>query len=1163
MAGFWLHSGNRLEELVRILSSRRADGGHDPFQAEVVVLQSRGMERWLNLALADADGVCGNLELPFPRKFFQEYLFAPLLEASGKSSVEQRYFSVEAMTWRIAAELPALLSRPEFAALQRYLSAADGSSLKLVQLAAAIADRFDQYLLYRPQLILAWDSGANPLSEYPDSVWQLQLWRRLAAGREAWHFASLCARLQAQLAAGEPAAAAFSRLRQLRRVAFFGFSSLAPSLMDLVLAVSRLIDVDFYYFNPSAEFWEHNEPYRRVIRQVGKELKLQVERAGLRSVPELDAMQAALHFDTGNALLGAWGEQGREFFSLLAEREADDLDECFVEAEPEVGRPLSLLQRLQNDILCLRMPEPHTPAVARDDDSLLIQSCHGRMREVEVLYENLTGLLLRHPALQPHDILVMTPDIEQYAPLIEAVFRSGPWGDPRWMPTSIADRSSLAACPEVRIFQQLLQLHRERYRVSAVLAVLDCEAVRQRFGLTERDLELIRHWLCETGVNWGIDADDRELRGDVRFTENSWRHGLDRMLAGFAMSTDGRDEAAQLWTPPVGEALLPYDQIENDGETILGRLGNFTAKIFALGRNLTALENEPLVPARWRDLLLQAVDDFLPDTAACYDAVNALRSAINGVMEDLIDAGFDLDAAYPELPLTLDGWWARLAARLGERTGGGFLRGGITFCEAQPLRSVPARVVCLLGLEEDTFPRQDRSFSFDLMRCRPYFGDRSSRHDDRYFFLESLLSARQCLYLSYVGQSDKDNTLRPPSVLLSELLDYLVRYYAWADGAPLTENDLIVRHPLQAFSSRYFTGTASRLQSWSTEHYRLAVWLAAIRSGVCPPERVDLTALPPSPAADEAETAVFTLSELTEFFTNPAKYFCRRRLGVDLEVRDAELPADQEKFELNQLDMYQLAEELMDRYLDRFRGPLDAALMQTCYEHFQRRGQLPPSVAGRAAFEQFFGNFYQYAARVAQLVGERLPPLKLTVSLPDTALPLHLEFSRLYRVSDRADGIVQLFSRYSSRSGKEKEMVKARLAHLALNLPEVREQLGQSQAVPTCYKFKKKNQDWSGGSAFMTPPAACLAELIKLFQTGQTRPLELVPEASLKLWTTLHKKPDMAPRELWSDVAVAWAGWWGSDQGVDPYVAFCFGEEFPDEADFRDRFQQCASNFIT
>lgn len=1159
MAGFRLYSGNRLEDLAARLAANLTADWSDPFQPATVVMQSRGMERWLNMAVADAAGVSANLTFPFPRNFFQQFLFAPLLAASGLSETGQQRFAPEAMTWRIAALLPQLAGQAGFEPIRRYLDTADQPALKLSQLAGVIADTFDRYLLYRPQWILDWDAGGNPLARDPDSRWQRKLWRRLDAGYEAVHFAALWQRARSELLAEEEPAAGkpvdFAKLDGLRRVAFFGFSSLAPALMDLVLAVARRIDVDFYYLNPSAEFWQHNEPYRRVIRQVGREMNRLVDRAGLRAVPELDRLEAELHFETGNALLGAWGEQGREFFSLLMERDLDSSEELF-QGWPE---PATLLQHLQNDILSLTMPETPLPAVSRDDDSLMIHSCHGEMREVETLFENLTGLFLRHPDWQPGDVLVMMPDIEKYAPFIEAVFRSLPPEDPRWAAATVADRSSLAALPEVRVFQQLLELDRERYRVSAVLAVLDCEAVRARFGLSERDLEQVRRWLCDTAINWGVDAAYRRDCGDFEFAENSWRQGLDRMLAGFAMSTADRDAGHAAWRlpPPGRRELLPYDQIENDGEVILGRLCEFSERIFALGRRLKELEQRPSSPVEWRDLLLRTIADFLPDSAAFYEAVSALREAVSGLMDDLTAAGFALDRPLPELPLTLDLIWTRLKRRLGERSRGGFLLGGITFCEARPLRSIPAKVICLLGLDEPLFPRREPTVSFDLMRRKPHFGDRSARCDDRYLFLESLLSARCCFYLSYLGQSDKDNTPRPPSVLVSELLDYLRRYYTWQDGRELTEADLVIREPLQAFSPRYFTGTGP-CRSWSADQFAVASRLAAVRSGNQPPESLSLTTPPEIESAEAGAETVITLSQLAEFFMSPAAYFCRRRLGVDLDVREAEIPEDLEKFELNSLDRFQLASALLEHHGADFRQPFSAELVQTGYEYFQQRGLLPPELSGRVAFEQFMLDFYPYAAQVAKLAGERLPPVRAAVALPGCAAALEVELTDLYRKPDD-NGIVQLFYRFSSREGKEKEVIKARLTHLALNCRAVAEQL-PSPCEGTVYAFKHRKETlrWASGPDNGASEQR-LAGLTAWFREGQSRPLEFVPEPALKLWRKLHRDPTVAETDLWNDAAGAWSGRRGDyEVGVDPYVAFCFGDELPADAEFRRRFRDCA-----
>jgi exodeoxyribonuclease V gamma subunit len=144
--------------------------------------------------------------------------------------------------------------------------------------------------------------------------------------------------------------------------------------------------------------------------------------------------------------------------------------------------------------------------------------------------------------------------------------------------------------------------------------------------------------------------------------------------------------------------------------------------------------------------------------------------------------------------------------------GHGFISSGVTFCAMLPMRSIPFKVVCLVGMNMDAFPRESKILGFDLMAKNPRIGDRSRRNDDKYLFLEALISARNKLYISYVGQSIRDNTRISPSVLVSELIDYI------KEGFGLSEDEIVTFHRLQAFSSEYFN-TDSKLFSYSNENF--------------------------------------------------------------------------------------------------------------------------------------------------------------------------------------------------------------------------------------------------------------------------------------------------------------------------------------------------------
>ncbi len=231
------------------------------------------------------------------------------------------------------------------------------------------------------------------------------------------------------------------------------------------------------------------------------------------------------------------------------------------------------------------------------------------------------------------------------------------------------------------------------------------------------------------------------------------------------------------------------------------------------------------------------------------------------------------------------------------------MTGGMTFCAMLPMRSIPFRVICLLGMNDDAYPRQTKPLGFDLMARNPRPGDRSRRNDDRYLFLEAILSAREKLHISYVGQSIQDNSIRPPSVLVSELLDYIEEGFE-VPGEKILEH-IVTKHRLQAFSPEYFRKKGKLIQLFPGESARPhgRSWILTKK------ERRFITRGLPEPSE---EWKTVDVNQLCRFLTNPAKFLLTQRLGIYLEEEEA-LFDETEPFEVKGLEKYQLEQELVEK----------------------------------------------------------------------------------------------------------------------------------------------------------------------------------------------------------------------------------------------------------
>jgi exodeoxyribonuclease V gamma subunit len=990
---------DRLAEII-------ADPLRSPLSPEVVVVQSNGMRRWLEQRIAERHGICSNVQFPFPQKFFHD-----LLQDAFPQAEATNLFDREVMTWRIMERLPRFAAQPEFAAVANYLRG-ERAELRAYELARRIAHVFDQYLVFRPKMILEWDGGEG-------KDWQPMLWRELQRAAPGQHQAALGLQLIDALKR--------NRAPVPERVSIFGVSTLPPFYISLIGEISARCPVHLFVMEPTPLWWG--------------DIRSKREKARAKQ-PELFAFDGEEAGD--NELLGANGKVGRDFLNLVAELTPVAEREDFVSpAKAESGAAsTSMLLEIQSDIFELKSgPAKKKRPIKPTDHSLQIHSCHSAVRELEVLHDHLLDLFQHDPALKAKDIIVMMPDVSIYAPFIDAVF-GVPENPKHKIPYSIADREARASSGIIDTYFRILEILSGRFTTSEVFAILEAPAVQRCFNIAPAEMETIRRWVGDCAIRWGIDAQHRVRFGLPAFAENSWRQGLDRMLLGCALRRENR----QLF-----EGILPFDEIEGSDAEILGNFVEFVERLFARASEFTKLR--PL--SKWQRDLRETLDAFFEAEEAAQRELNRLRTAIAALGE--IGA-----ASQNESAVSLDVVMAQLEHSLEESSSGaGFLSGQLTFCALKPMRSVPFKAICLLGLNDTAYPRHDRAPGFDLVAQHPKRGDRNIRDSDRALFLEALLSAREVFYLSYIGQSVRDNQPLPPSVLVSELLDYIAENFGGASDG------FVIKHPLQAFSPRNFQDNGS-LFSYSADN--CAAGIVSEKDRFEAPSFFDQPLSEPEKKWREVE-----IGRLVEFFSHPAKFFVRQRLGIELP-RDREEVEDREPFALHPLDRYPIEQELLDEALDGV-GP-ESALASV-----RASGVLPPGGTGGLIFEELCANVTTFAAAIRQQVAvQAQPATTIRADLGDFTLS-----GRIDRV--RADTLLH----YRLTKLKPKDFVRIWIEHLARNLTE------QKPAL----LFGKEGEDIVGYEFSPTENAReVLSDLLALYWRGLSEPLRLFPRSS---WTFVEK----------------------------------------------------------
>ena len=924
-----LHTSNALDILVDRLADNMTTSPLSPLEREILIVQSQGMERWITMHLARRHGISGGMTFPYPRPFCHwlgrrvlDGAVAAFPDSEPISNVADHFFDREILTWRLfgllgtdeAAKGPERAPDRDTAA---YLSG-DADQRKRLQLAARLADLFDEYQMFRPDVLRAWERGDGAPTDawaHADAEraarWQAPLWRRLVSG---------VATAQGGLAVGHDLEPLHRRLDHLidvlrrarrpagvpSRVTVVGVSSLPPVFLDLLAALSRHIPVSIYFVSPTYHYWGDLRSAKETNRLARR----------LRVSPEhlLDEQ----HFQEGHALLAALGRQGRDFFNLLQQVDPSGSawqELAFVEpgGEIEDEAPDRALHVLQHDILHLvQRSIDERPVLDPEDISLEVHACHSPLREMEVLRDRLLDACCRDPSLRPGDILVQVPDIELYGPYIQAVFGGETGSGPR-LPFSIADRRAGREQPLSEVFLEVLDLVGERLTVRQIFNLLDNAALRRRFELDDDEIPTLRRLVDDVAIRWAMDG-AQKLR-DFQlpaWDSNTWRAGLDRLLLGYAIGPS--EELVAGIVPAAGRTAGSADMV--------GRFAELVERLFTVLRTFSPERNL----TEWTEVLLHSLDSlFLAETESEEKGLQWVRNLISRLGETATRIG--LDEAVSQRTLR-----DFLAGKIhGDGFGSGFIDGRITFCALKPMRTIPFQVVCIAGLNDGAFPRRDRRRSFDLMAAEPRPGDRSLRDDDRYLFLETLLAAQRRLLLSYVGRSQKDSARREPSVVLEELLDQVDRTFQVAheaDGGGRRDRrprDLIVtEHRLQAWSPAYFdpdqAGAGRRFWSFAEENARAAQALASVPSALPRFAEHELH------GADEALLdphgsfeLELRLDELQRFWRLPCAEFCRRTLGLSLDLQELE-ERETEPFLISGLDAYGLRQWLLGRRLKRRRS---------------------------------------------------------------------------------------------------------------------------------------------------------------------------------------------------------------------------------------------------
>jgi exodeoxyribonuclease V gamma subunit len=748
-----IYRGNRAEHLAQLLAAQLRLTPPPPLQTVRVVVNTWPTSRWLGEQLAThLGGVVANVRFPFPASTLRQLVDLVLDETAESQqapgalhSAGQDPWRADQLVWAVLEQWPTLASDAVAAPLNRWLGERDlGQRLDLAswQLARSIADAFDDYALYRPEMLQAWDQGQDVDGR-----------RRPLGASQSWqpHLYRLLRRKLARQPFGLRALAAMERLRQPPSAALrerlapfagglrlFGLSSLAPVQVQLLQALSAVLPVDLFLLTPCQDLWQRCVDRRQQLTDA-LALKEPLDLDWLLQAPGLEARFGRLGAEfqqllegTGEALLARQRELDLFFLPVTAGARGD--------AAPAAA---PLLLQLQQQLADAANPCPLVRS--SQDTSLEFHGCPGPLRQVQIVRDRLLQLLAADPSLEPRDILVMTPNVDGFAPLLASVF-----GDREAtgveLPWRLTDRSQQSEAGIARTLLGLLRVAGDRFTATALEGLLEAQPLRERFGLTAPEVTEFNHLLQRSGFRWGLDGNERG--GDPT---HSLAWVIDRLLLALVL--------------PETPGLAPGGVAPAASGADLERTGRWLHLLTRLRHWLGQLR-QPGSSAVWAVRLQELLLDLFGDGGAAAWELALLHAAINNWQEAAGQANpLVLEAAV--VAALLDEQLAIDSGRFGHRSG------TLTISALEPMRAIPHRVIVLMGLDADLFPRQRNRPAFHLMEQQRLLGDPHPADQDRYVLMEALLSARDHLLITWSCRDERKGEERPPSAPVRQWLQWL------------------------------------------------------------------------------------------------------------------------------------------------------------------------------------------------------------------------------------------------------------------------------------------------------------------------------------------------------------------------------------------------------
>ncbi|MBT3176318.1 MAG: exodeoxyribonuclease V subunit gamma [Desulfobacula sp.] len=1060
----------------------------NPMMPEWIGIQSRGMKQWITMQTAKKLGVCTNMHFFFPRQMIDQIItsYKPL-ENQGANFNEDHIF------WSVMKLILENGSQKSLSSIENYIKN-DETGKKLYQLSMKIAKVFDDYQVYRSQMLIDWQTHSpNEVSKDPAAKWQEVLWRKIVSKDPHNHMA-----YKTRFFLEKFSSEMVNKDNLPSRISFFGISALPEIFLQVFEKMSQIMDINFFLLAPSNLFFFDIKSPRQLGKMAVKE--------------ETGVDPEVLYYEMTNPLLSSLGTSGKLFHSCLESfNYHEPFDYLFQDPVNESGKSNTMLVHIKSDILNLvsrKQGDNDTPVtIAASDTSICIHACHSPMREAQVLKDLLLEEFEKDPELSPHDIIVMMPDIESYAPFIESVFTLE-----TLLPFSISDRRKRSESESLDAFLKILALRNARLEQKQVLDLLLSDSIAKKFNISFDEIHMIEEMVEDAKILWGKDAKHRENLGLQPFEENTWQFGLQRLFMGMAMPENHES---------LVKGIMPCQPFEGLDLEVLGKFAAFCHTLFSC---LEFLDGRKTIK-KWCEELKKISALLIDRNFKNGEDLIFLIQTIDELKENAKKAGFKDIVSFEVINSLIE---KKLDQNISQ---GNFLAGNITFCNIMPMRSIPFKITVLMGMDEKSFPRQDFTPGFSLIKQYPKAGDKIERDEDRYLFLETLLSARSKFICTYTGMSIQDNSKIPCAGVVSELSDIMERSFIFQKGYAY-----YFFHPLHPFDEEYFN-QKNGFFSFSKDNCNITKALAQSRSEIKRVERNIFVRASLKKSKDQIST--ITLDEIIQFFKNPVQVYMKE--GLNIKIPDVEdQTCDREVFSISGLDQYILGSFLVE-------NKTGSSNRDQLYSIVKARGILPLGKKGKFEFEKIMdiADPVIYAAR-AITSKRKLPSIVREINIGD--LRVSNNFSDI-----REDGIYFVsFGKLNSA-----RLLSAWIRHLFLNICAPPGYPGETIIIGRDPKGKKPVVSFSF-PALESGAIKYFKELTQIYNKGKDSPFYFFCETSWQFVQALLKDDfELEPSRLDRDLLVSamkksrpswYGGYYQTGEKQNRYVSYCVENNDPFES---------------